>query len=292
MIQDKKQLITIDNLFKVLQSLKYVIFEDKLNIVVLRSSNQNAGKFDDIECVFWKQDNEWVLHTFNCTADPSDLYLKNPTNTLGCGILVPGQYIDSWCYGLHKGYPALTQLKKLTVIRDNNKDSILDYNRPKIYTKCIESVNGYNTITRWYLDSKVIFTEERGIFGLNNHRASQFSVVPDVGLYSAACIVIQYPKGWDMFIGYIREWKDKQNNRFTIALVTEQQFDKGLNMEYTSTNTKVEEATVSTVSELTPLSTLRTTTTSAIPIFTTAQADSPAEVKYGIRKNPFIRNEE
>jgi len=83
------------------------------------------------------------LKAYPATTDPGLYYLWHPSCPSGTAILKEDQYLNCFKLGLHKGkYKALVQAKPLTVIRDYNRDSVLNYNSGK---------------------------EETGMFGINIH---------------------------------------------------------------------------------------------------------------------------
>ena len=72
--------------------------------------------------------------------------------------------MKEYCPGLHRGrYRALVQVNPCTVIRDANRDAILDYDGPR----------------------------ETGLFGINLHRAAARGSTLTVGPHSAGCQVVQ-----------------------------------------------------------------------------------------------------
>ena len=123
---------TIRGLINALKSKGYIVYEkpNQLNIVGVRSSSTEPNKFDDKIYAFWKGDKgQWDGKWYSATTDPGTYYLKNPLSKLGTAILKGGQYVDSWVIGKHKGqYTALVQSKPVTVIRDYDRNAILDFN--------------------------------------------------------------------------------------------------------------------------------------------------------------------
>ena len=162
-------------------ALWYQVFDAgayDLNLIGIRSSNRNAGSFDDLFCVAFKdEEGIWTTHWFACTCDPGLPWMASPSREDGTAILVPGQHRSSWGLGLHRQkYEALCQRvtgKDLPVYRDGNKDTVLDMDPDSI---------------------------EFGMFGINIHRASGTRIAPKVGKYSAGCIVIQSPIDFDKLI--------------------------------------------------------------------------------------------
>lgn len=218
-----KEYINEDNILATLNKLKYKTFADNLLIVAIRSTNQTAGKFDDYLYVRHIEKGVEKYNIFRCTTDPSDLYLKQPMSKLGCAILKPGQWEQCWTIGKHKTHTALVQLRKVTVIRDYNKNNILDYDTPTVFTSKAVDNSGFNSIQRWYNHSELIHVEETGIFGLDVHRASQYTTIDNIGLYSAGCVVIQNPLDFNAFMNIMQLYKEFLNNRFTVTLITEEQ---------------------------------------------------------------------
>lgn len=138
-----------------------------LNIIGWRSSNSRAGYFDDRLCVCYRDANlTWTVKWFKCTTDPGLHWLQNPSRSAGCAVLVPGQYRGVYKLDKHRGkYEALCQRNgAVKVYRDNNKDSVLDFDPGSI---------------------------EEGYFGINIHRAHADKDVAQIGKYSAGCQVIQ-----------------------------------------------------------------------------------------------------
>src|SRR5258706_8646638 len=97
----------------------------ELNIVGIRSNSTIPNSFDDSINIFFKNNQGiWVFQSFKATTDPGTYWLKNPLNPQGTAILKEGQYISSHAIGLHRGkYPALVQVRPVTVIRDYDRDA-------------------------------------------------------------------------------------------------------------------------------------------------------------------------
>ena len=188
---------TIKSLTAELKRLGHVVFETgryNLNIVGIRTKNAKAGKFDDLMCVFFKDDtDQWVLKTWKCTTDPGVYWLQNPTRTAGTAILCPGQYRSSFTLGKHKGaYEALVQYKTLKVFRDNNKDEVLDYVNP-----------------------------EDGFFGINIHRANSAKESVVVDKWSAGCQVFARPDSFEAFLNLYKKSAQLYGPTVTYTLIEE-----------------------------------------------------------------------
>jgi len=146
--------------------------EWELNIIGIRNDNAQPNSFDDTMCVLFKdQYGDDTLIAFSCTTDAGLYWLLHPMNVDGCIIMKEGNYPDAYKIGLHRGYKALKQIGKICYVRDNNKDSVLDFNS----------------------NNEVV-----GNFATNIHHASfpENSVVVDK--WSAGCQVIN--KGWLEFL--------------------------------------------------------------------------------------------
>lgn len=182
---------------KQMRSMGYATFENKnydLNLVGIRSNVRRADAFDDLFCVFYKDRGMWVEERYKCTVDAGAYWLQNPYKSEGCAILKAGQYRGLWSLDLHRGkYQALCQKDNapVTVWRDNNKDLIHDHR-----------------------------SEETGYFGINCHRALQYSVAHQVGRFSAGCTVIQHPADYSRLITLCKMQENAGNGRtFTYTLI-------------------------------------------------------------------------
>jgi len=153
----------------------YVIAEKpyQINIVGVRSDSTIPNKFDDRIYVFWKTpEGKWEGRDYPATTDPSTYWLEKPMAVSGTAILKQGQY--RYTIGLHKGqYKALVQDGPVTVIRDYDRNAILDFNNGR---------------------------EETGKFGINIHRAASAGTTVQVGMYSAGCQVFASAADFDDFM--------------------------------------------------------------------------------------------
>ncbi|MEM6269868.1 MAG: hypothetical protein AAF998_10545 [Bacteroidota bacterium] len=123
----------------------------QLNIVGIRSPFTRAGKFDDLLTVFYKDERgKWHFHAWAATLDPGLHYLHLPLHHMGAAILAEGQYVDAYAVDRHRGkYYALCQRRApVTVIRDYNRDDVLDFQNGKRMS---------------------------GMYGINIHRTSYFN---------------------------------------------------------------------------------------------------------------------
>jgi len=162
--------VSTTNLIRVANEKGYKIFDNdtknhNINIWGIRHRNPTSNSFDDLIVVFWKFLGKWTLVSFPCTTDPGRYWLEHPLNVNGTGIMKEGQWKGLWKIGMHQGkYKALVQVSPVTLIRDNDKDSEIDYDATKLDT---------------------------GLFGVNCHRANENGKSVSVDKWSAACQVLQ-----------------------------------------------------------------------------------------------------
>lgn len=166
---------SLNQIMALFQKKDYRFFSEphKLNLVGIRSHESESDKFDDeIHAIFHETKIAPFTHlVFPCTTDPGKHWLLNPMNIKGCAIMIPGQYVDAYHKGLHKGgYPALVQAAPIWFVRDNNRDNKLDFS---LYSTALK-INGFFQV-----------------IGANIHRASALKKAFNVGAYSAACQVLQ-----------------------------------------------------------------------------------------------------
>jgi hypothetical protein len=145
-----------------------------LNIGAMRNKESQSDKFDDFGWCAWLDDKgKECLITFAMTTDPGKHWLLNPMNSKGTIITVPGQYIEVFGMGKHNSdYECFKQIAPIRYVRDNNKDTKLNFNLyrdPELL-----KVHGF-----W------------GICATNLHRASLWKILLNVGMYSAGCAVVQ-----------------------------------------------------------------------------------------------------
>lgn len=167
----------------------------ELNIVGVRSPETTPNRFDDAIHVFFKDESGlWNYHVNKATTDPGTYWLRNPMQPQGTAILAEGQYLNAYQIGMHRGkYEALVQRGQLTIIRDYDRDAVLDFN------------NGN------YM---------RGTgFGINIHRASAVGETLTVDRNSAGCQVFASAADFEAFMQLCRRQRDLYGNAFTYTLV-------------------------------------------------------------------------
>jgi hypothetical protein len=166
----------------------------QLNIIGIRSDSTIPNRFDDEIHVFYKNGlNQWIHYVFPTTTDPGTYWLKNPMNPQGTAILSQGQYKDAYQVGLHRGkYYALVQAKPVTVLRDYDRNAILDFQNGR---------------------------PETGMFGVNIHHASVNGTTKTVDNYSAGCQVFANITEFNLFMQLCEKHRQLYGNSFTYTLI-------------------------------------------------------------------------
>ncbi len=190
--------ITFEKVYNALKNKSYSIFESdnmpyNLNIVGIRNDDRVSNSFDDWITVMWKFKGCWSFLVNEATTDPGLYYREHPMQPEGTAIVKEGQYQGSHILGLHMGYKALQQKGNLTIIRDYNKDDILDYNTGREET-------GNN-------------------FGINIHRARPDGTSVQVDTWSAGCQVFADSFEFDQFIQICEKAVVNWGNSFTYTLI-------------------------------------------------------------------------
>jgi hypothetical protein len=166
----------------------------ELNIVGLRSKSVVANRFDDEIHVFYRVSAlNWNYHVYKATTDPGTYWLEQPMQPQGTAILAEGQYIGSHALGLHRGqYLALVQVKPLSIIRDYDRNAVLDF------------MNG---------------NKSSGLYGIDIHRANKTGHTKTVDKNSAGCQVFEDADDFAQFITLCEKHKDLYGNHFTYSLI-------------------------------------------------------------------------
>ena len=186
----------LSRILSILQRRKYILYTRpyELNIVGLRSANTKSNRFDDEIHVFYlTRRGNWNYHVFKATTDPGTYWLKNPMQPQGTAILAQGQYVDAYQIGLHRGqYRALVQGRPVTIIRDYDRNTILDFNNGK---------------------------KDTGEFGINIHRAMVHGDTLQVDNWSAGCQVFENGEAFQLFMQLCEQHRQRYGNRFTYTLI-------------------------------------------------------------------------
>lgn len=189
----------LDAVLDVMKRHGYQIWDKNniLNLIGIRKSRHVSDAFEDTFVCLRYEQGQWSQWFWECTTSPGRAQLEFGLEK-GTAIVKPGQYIDAWALGLHKGqYEALVQVKPITVYRDRNKDFCLDYIR-----------------------------EDTGLFGINIHRANARITSKIVGNWSAGCQVLANPKHFSQLMKLVREQHSSGFPRFSYTLLEYGDFDE------------------------------------------------------------------
>jgi hypothetical protein len=171
----------------------------KLNVVGVRNPmNTSPTRFDDKLAYFYYDDNGKLNgKVVPGTTSPSVYYLQKPMVSSGTAILKQGQYKDSYSIGLHRGkYEALVQSKPVTVIRDNDRNKIINFLAP--------TTTGY--------------------YGINIHRATLGKEnVVYIEADSAGCQTFQNINEFNDMMKLARKSRDLYGNKFTYTLIDQKE---------------------------------------------------------------------
>ena len=191
-------------LIRTLKSKGYIVYDKpyQLNIVGRRSDITKPNSFDDWIYIFYQNDyGDWEGWKAKATTDAGTYWLLNPMQSKGTALLKAGQYVDTYKLDRHNGrYFAITQrLKPVVVIRDYNRNNVLDFNNGK---------------------------EESGMFGINIHRADSKGTTKTIDKYSAGCQVFENADDFDKFMDMAYKQKDLYGNKFTYTLIDERSYNR------------------------------------------------------------------
>ena len=184
---------------KILARKGYAFFtkgEYNLNIIGVRHKGAKVtNHFDDCLVVIYNTGNEKnVKRVFTCTTLPGKKAMEHPMQVKGTAILKEGQYRGAWKIGYHKGkYKALCQAKPVSVYRDGNKDDKFDLNPISI---------------------------DRGIFGINIHKAGENSTLVDG--WSYGCQVLAKSLDFNALMRLAERSASIFGNSFTYTLINEE----------------------------------------------------------------------
>jgi hypothetical protein len=191
-------------LLRTLKSKGYIIYDKpyQLNIIGRRTDNTRPNSFDDFIYIIYKNDDgDWEGWKAPATTDAGTYWLENPMQSKGTALLKAGQYVDTYKIDRHNGkYFAVTQrLKPVIVIRDYNRNNVLDFNNGR---------------------------EESGMFGINIHRADSTGTRKTVDKYSAGCQVFANADDFNKFMEMAYKQKDLYGNQFTYTLIDERTYNR------------------------------------------------------------------
>ncbi len=102
--------------------------DDDLFLFGIRDST-DAGTWNDCLGACMRVGGKWRSWLWRGTTDPGREVLLDPTNPSGAAILDEDQYRAMWSLGFHKHdpkRPAFVQTGRLRVVRDDNRDALLN----------------------------------------------------------------------------------------------------------------------------------------------------------------------
>jgi hypothetical protein len=200
--------LTAEGLKKLFENLAYRI--DTFQLVGIRSMADAPDKFDDLIGVFQYIDGKPTVNWFTGTTNPGVHWLKNFMNPKGTAVLMPGVHENCWVLGKHQGkYEALVQYAPVTVFRDKNKNNKSEIRPDK------GPVKGEKAVL------------DRGLFGINIHRANEKTISMIIDRWSAGCQVLNNPKEFDQLLNLC---KASGKKTFTYVLFEEGQVLETLGM--------------------------------------------------------------
>lgn len=159
--------VDINLLQAVIARKKYQWFNDKPNIIAVRTTLQVPDVFNDPIFIAYKKNGVDTLFTATITTEPGITYQKKLLNPKGCWVMMPNQMIDAYSPGFHQGKPdhrCLRSTGKIFCLRDADLDGIAG-----------------NSGTPVWVDGTTV--------GANIHGANKAGITAKVGPWSAGCQV-------------------------------------------------------------------------------------------------------
>ena len=188
-----------------MQSLGYKIDTrpNALNVVGIRDASVAVPEnYSDNIAYFWFDDNgDLQGNVAEATTTPGIQYLQNPLEDAaksgGTAIMKQGQYTNAYQIGIHRSkYEALVQAKPITVIRDNDRNSILNY----------------------FADTTT------GLYGINiHHSTASYASEDKIGPDSAGCQVFRWIDDFNDMMARARIHRGLYGNNFTYTLIDERE---------------------------------------------------------------------
>lgn len=190
----------VKNVIAYLKYWQYVVFTrpHELNIIGIRANSTQSNSFDDqILCFWYDARGNLAYRVYKVSTDPGTYWLNNPMQDLGSAILKGGQYLYTWQLidTARFGFPTkeLLQVKPVTIFRDYNRDTVLDF------------YNGRETT---------------GIDGINIHVGTTPNATSlEVGQWSAGCQVFAIWAEWVDFIGLVEKHISLYGNSLSYTLL-------------------------------------------------------------------------
>jgi hypothetical protein len=198
--------ITTETIERTFDALGYPLDKKgKINTFGIRSLDMTAGYFNDILGLYWVERNgKPYIHLSSGTVDPGSYYLGNPMHKDGTMVLAFQYCEDAYMLGYHRGqYEALVQRKSMEYYRITKEE--------------YEEDNIGREEGKWIINLKDK-PKYFSITGCNQHRASSFRELHEIGRYSAGCQVRNNPTQYQDFL---RICKSSKQKFFSYALFSE-----------------------------------------------------------------------
>lgn len=204
------RLPNIDQLVSVYERKGYKMYslfhKYDLNIFGIRVDTSN--EFNDyIGVLYGDKNGKARVEWFSATTNSGTYWLLKPLVKGGTAVLLPGFYRSVYKLGKHKGYEALEQIGKMKYIRDNNRNSTIEF-------------SGKGISKPFWANLKT-----------NIHRAAESGWSKFVNKWSAGCQVITGKHllyaytNWGRFMWLAKQQKKHgYGNRYSYALFTIKDF--------------------------------------------------------------------
>ena len=204
--------ISIDALKKTVKALNYKWFEDRPNIIGIRTKIEVPDVFNDLLAIVYKENGVEVMKVFCITTDPGVFYQKNLLNSQGCAIVEPGQWLDAYSCGYHKGYDGTKMNPKTLTPYPAHRALILTGH---IMIKRDADKDGV-------AGNSGVVVKGDGT-GCNIHGAMRADVTRTIGPWSAGCQVFAAWKEKEAFMDICEKYRTFVHNKFTYTLIKEDQ---------------------------------------------------------------------
>ena len=131
---NRKEYSSLPPILELVQQRGFVVFDSgdyDLNLIGLRNlKDRESNLFDDEFHIVYRLGDLWIHEWCACTTDPGAYWLQKE-DYKPCAIYYHDQQArGAYEIGLHKGRPALRQVKPVKFWRDGNKDLHLDFEGP------------------------------------------------------------------------------------------------------------------------------------------------------------------
>lgn len=191
-------IIAFSQILTAYDRLGYTFDQQGLNLIGIRDNQSDADRdanaFNDRILAAWYDHGRPILLSWPATTDPGRIYRLRPVSKAGTAILTPGQHINLWTLGSHRGaYQALVQNTPCTVYRDTDRDAAISTDK---------------------------LPTERGFFGINLHRTAESFTPTLVDRWSAGCQVIPDYDDFAMLLALARKAARAGQTALTYTLLT------------------------------------------------------------------------